>query len=125
MTFLRNFRCICLQHSELNKLSKNPHKQKILRLKRRINYLLSEKSHLSRPDYLMRPTGLEPVTYGLEIRCSIQLSYGRKSLVRIFKKSGRGGQTRTGNPSLPKRVRYQLRHAPTEIFSDMVIQRLG
>ena len=25
---------------------------------------------------------------------------------------GRGGQTRTGNPSLPKRVRYQLRHAP-------------
>ncbi len=27
--------------------------------------------------------------------------------------SGRGGQTRTDNPSLPKRVRYQLRHAPT------------
>jgi hypothetical protein len=24
-----------------------------------------------------RPAGLEPAAYGLEIRCSIQLSYGR------------------------------------------------
>ena len=28
---------------------------------------------------MARPAGLEPTTYGLEVRCSVQLSYGRPS----------------------------------------------
>lgn len=29
---------------------------------------------------MARPTGLEPVTFGLEVRCSIQLNYGRTKI---------------------------------------------
>ena len=29
---------------------------------------------------MVRQAGLEPATYGLEVRCSIQLSYWRKQL---------------------------------------------
>ncbi len=39
----------------------------------------------------------------------------------IEAKNGRDGQTRTGNPSLPKRVRYQLRHIPTRAIAKKMI----
>jgi hypothetical protein len=34
-------------------------------------------NYLSKRDLRTRPAGLEPAAYGLEIRCSVQLSYGR------------------------------------------------
>jgi hypothetical protein len=33
-----------------------------------------------------RPKGFEPLTYGLEIRCSIQLSYGRRQMQVVSSK---------------------------------------
>ena len=47
---------------------------------------------------MARPTGLEPVTYGLEGRCSIRLSYGRPALLEVSKYWS--GQ-RDLNPRLP------------------------
>ena len=67
---------------------------------------------------LARPTGIEPVTYGLEGRCSIQLSYGRTSKRLLRRgttcKSGRGGGIRTHDPLLPKQMRYQTALRPDE-----------
>src|SRR5215475_800566 len=43
------------------------------------------KNEFSRRKNAARPEGLEPSAYGLEIRCSVQLSYGRKcSAVQRF-----------------------------------------
>ena len=36
-------------------------------------------------NYLARLGGLEPPTYGLEVRCSIQLSYRRNGVLRVFR----------------------------------------
>lgn len=40
----------------------------------------------------------------------------RRCSAAMAVKAGRGGQTRTDDPSLPKRVRYQLRYTPTNYF---------
>ena len=37
---------------------------------------------------MVRPKGVEPLTYGSEVRCSIQLNYGRKWIPDRVKKWG-------------------------------------
>ena len=45
-------------------------------------------------------------------------------LLNYVHKTGRGGETRTRNPSLPKRVRYQLRYAPNMLYATSKILTL-
>src|SRR3979409_1944112 len=61
---------------------------------------------------LARPTGFEPVTPGLEGRCSIRMSYGR---IRSRIVGGRGGGIRTPDILLPKQARYQTALHPAFI----------
>ncbi len=53
------------------------------------------------------------MTYGLEGRCSIQLSYWRST-------ADRDGRIRTGDPSLPKRVLYRAEPRPAETTKAMI-----
>jgi hypothetical protein len=55
-----------------------------------------------------RQAGLEPATYGLEGRCSIQLSYWRLSLFLL----SRGARIRTEDLLLPKQARYRAAPHP-------------
>ena len=84
-----------------------------------------ERNNLA-PD-MARLEGIEPPTYGLEIRCSIRLSYRRmadqgpltRSPVRMRSvgewspaKAGRGERIRTSDFLLPKQARYRAAPRP-------------
>lgn len=45
---------------------------------------VERKEEMQPVDYMVRPEGIEPPTPGSEVRCSIQLSYGRIGYFKHF-----------------------------------------
>ena len=66
-------------------------------------------------DYLVRPEGLEPPTLGSEVRCSIQLSYGRIQLFQALqRRSCQGRDISTARSFLTRDI---LEQAQTKVSS--------
>ena len=61
--------------------------------------------------FMARLEGVEPPAYGLEVRCSILLSYRRRLLISNFKCFGAGNGSRTRDNQLGRLVLYQLSYS--------------
>ena|GEM_PF-2313982 len=55
--------------------------------------------------YLVRPEGFEPPTPGFEVQCSIQLSYERIVIMRMF--DTECGHLRSGGPDLSTGLSFE------------------